>query len=89
MTKRSCLAGKSRLLTGCRNSDQAIRPIRERAIGLMCTVFTPAVGVLLHRGLTLAHEPRAPLDTCDLANTKRRADERSDVSGVTNVVVEV
>lgn len=41
--RRSCRAGNSRLLTGCRNHDQAIRPIRDRTIGLICTV-TPVDG---------------------------------------------
>ena len=43
MINRSCLAGNSRLLTGWRNNDQAIRPTRYRDIGLIYTVITPAV----------------------------------------------
>ena len=40
---RSALAGNSRLLTGWRNNDQAIRLTRDLDNGLMYTVITPAV----------------------------------------------
>jgi hypothetical protein len=49
---------------------------------LMCTVVSPA-SVLLHRWGQTRHDPRVSLDTCDLANIKRLAEIKSDVSSVT------
>jgi hypothetical protein len=84
--KRSCLAGNSRHFTGWRRYDQAIRFIFDGDSGLMCTVYSPA-SVLLHRWGQTTHDPRVSLDTCDLANIKRHAEIKSDVSGVTQVII--
>ena len=61
VTRRSCLAGKSRHFMGCRTNDQAIRLTRDRDIGLMCTVITPAVGIAEHGPAALKLPPRPDL----------------------------
>jgi hypothetical protein len=84
--RRSCLAGHSRHFTGWRRYDQAIRFIFIEDSGLMCTIVSPA-SVLLHRWGQTSRDPRVSLDTCDLANIKRHAEKKSDVSGVTQVII--
>ena len=75
MISRSAFAGNSRLLTGCRNSNQAIRPARYREIGFIYTV------ILLRRSNSLIGEPlyrsalTESLDTSVLANCRRHADQ--------------
>ena len=48
-------------LMGCRTNDQAIRLTRDRDIGLMCTVITPAVGIAEHGPAALKLPPRPDL----------------------------
>ena len=75
MINRSWRAGNSRLLTGCRKNDQAILPIRVRAIGLMCTAITPAVFDCWTEALPYRSAPAFTLKPGNLANARRRAEK--------------
>lgn len=54
VTRRSCLAGNSRLLTGCRSNDHAMRPTLDRRTGVFeFTRIAPVVDIVQQSHSTL------------------------------------